>query len=92
MHLQSNIIIWTLNMTLLTLISWYTQRFRRGYIYNKINYLTFDFKVKVTQNVAQYPKLHVAYALAKFEAATSNGLKDTITRNVTDVGGAVAQW
>ena len=29
--------------------------------------------VKVTQNVAQYPKLHVTYAPAKFNAATSHG-------------------
>ena len=29
--------------------------------------------VKVTQNVAQYPRLHVTYAPAKFDAATSHG-------------------
>ena len=28
--------------------------------------------VKVTQNFAQYPKLHVAYAEAKFDIATSH--------------------
>ena len=32
----------------------------------------------------QYPVHHVPYAPAKFEDATSNGLEDTITRNVTD--------
>ena len=29
--------------------------------------------VKVTQNVAQYPRLHVTCAPAKFDVATSNG-------------------
>ena len=29
--------------------------------------------VKVTQNVALYPQLHVTYAPAKFDAATSHG-------------------
>ena len=29
--------------------------------------------VKVTQNVAQYPRLHVTYAPAKFDIATSHG-------------------
>ena len=35
-----------------------------------------DYKVKgvkVTQNVAQYPRLHVNYAPAKFDVATSHG-------------------
>ena len=36
--------------------------------------MTFDFGVKVTQNVAQYPLHHVTYAAPKFEVATSNGL------------------
>ena len=39
-----------------------------------------DPKVKVTQDVAQYPIHHVTYAHAKFEVATSNGLGDTFTR------------
>ena len=63
----------------------------RRCIYKKIHYLTFDLdlwvkaKVKVTQNVTQYPLHHVIYAPTKFEVATSNGLgEDTITRNVTD--------
>ena len=30
-------------------------------------------EVKVTQNVAQYPRLHVPYAPAKFDGATSHG-------------------
>ena len=30
-------------------------------------------EVKVTQNVAQYPPLHVPYAPAKFDGATSHG-------------------
>ena len=29
--------------------------------------------VKVTQNVAQYPRHHVTYAPAKFDVATSHG-------------------
>ena len=59
----------------------------RRCIYKKIHYLTFDLDlgVKVTLNVAQYPRHHVIYASTKFEVATSNGLGgDTITRNVTD--------
>ena len=34
--------------------------------------------------VAQYPLDHVAYPGTKFETATSNGLGDTFTGNVTD--------
>ena len=37
-----------------------------------IFYLTLG---KVTQNAAQYPPHHVIYAPAKFEVATSNGLR-----------------
>ena len=37
--------------------------------------------VKVTQNVAQYPRLYVTYAPAKFDVATSHGLgEDAFTR------------
>ena len=32
-----------------------------------------DHGVKVTPNVAQYPRHHVAYAPAKFDIATSHG-------------------
>ena len=32
-----------------------------------------DPKVKVTQDVAQYPRQHVTYAPAKFNVATSHG-------------------
>ena len=39
-----------------------------------------DSKVKVTQNVAQYPLHHVTYAVTKFEVAKSNGLGDVFTR------------
>ena len=40
---------------------------------------------KVTQYVAKYPPHHMTYAPAKFEVATSNGLReDTITINMTD--------
>ena len=43
----------------------------------KIHYLTLTSRsgkgVKVTQNVAQYPQLHVTYAPAKFDVATSYG-------------------
>ena len=38
-------------------------------------------RVKVTQNVAQYPLHHVTYSATKFEVAASNHLGgDTITR------------
>ena len=44
----------------------------------KIHYWTFA-KVKVTQNVAQYPLHHVTY----FEVATSNGFGgDPFTKNL----------
>ena len=37
--------------------------------------------VKVTQNVAQYPRYHMTYAPAKFEVATSHGYgEDAFTR------------
>ena len=40
-----------------------------------------DLRVKVTQNVAQYPLHHVRYSATKFEVATSNRLGgDTFTR------------
>ena len=40
-----------------------------------------DFGVKVTQNVAQYPRHHVTYALPKFDIATSHGKgEDAFTR------------
>ena len=50
--------------------------FRRRCIFNKIIYLIFDldFRVKVPQNVAQYPLHHVTYAPAKFEVAMCNVL------------------
>ena len=54
---------------------------RRRCIYKKIQYLTFDLGVKVTQNVAQYPLHHVTYSATKFGVATSNRLGgDTFTR------------
>ena len=41
-----------------------------------------DPKFKVTQNVVQYPLHYMTYALAKFEAKTSNSLGgDVFTRN-----------
>ena len=40
-----------------------------------------DFGVKVTQNVAQYPRHPVTYAPTKFDIATSHGKgEDTFTR------------
>ena len=40
-----------------------------------------DLGVKVTQNVAQYPRHHVTYAPAKFDIATSHGGgEDAFTR------------
>ena len=57
----------------------------RRYIYKKIQYLTFDLDLEVTQNVDQCPLHHVTYAATKFEVATSNRLGgDAFTRNMTD--------
>ena len=43
--------------------------------------MTFDHRVKFTQNVAQYPPHHVTYSATKFEVATSKGYGgDTFTR------------
>ena len=43
--------------------------------------MTLDLQVKVTQNVTQYPLLHVAYLGTKFEVATSNRSEgDVFTR------------
>ena len=33
----------------------------------------FDLGVKVTRNIAHYPRHHVTYAAAKFDVATSHG-------------------
>ena len=38
----------------------------------KIQFLTFDLGVRVTENVSQYPLYHVTYSDTKLEAATSN--------------------
>ena len=49
----------------------------------KIHYLIFDldFEVKVTKNVAQYPRHHVTYSATKFEVAMLKGLgEDAFTR------------
>ena len=45
-------------------------------------FFTFDLylRVKVTQNVTQYPLNHVTYAHANFEVATSNRLGAAFTR------------
>ena len=66
--------------------SYYVKSFRRRSIYKKIQYLTFDLDlgVKVTWNVGQYPLHHVTFSATKFEVASSYGLGDTFTRNVTD--------
>ena len=61
--------------------SYYVKSFRRRCIYKKIQYLTFDLGLKVTQNVAQYPLHHVTYPASKSEVARSNRLGgDTFTR------------
>ena len=44
--------------------------------YQEITLFDLDPKVKgvkVTQNVAQYPRLHVTYGLAKFDVAKFHG-------------------
>ena len=44
-------------------------------------FFNLDIRVKVTQNVVQYPLHHVTYSPAKFEVATSNSLGgDAFTR------------
>ena len=43
--------------------------------HRKYTLFTFDFGIKVAQNVVQYHLHHVTYALAKFEVAMSNGLQ-----------------
>ena len=48
------------------------RRFRRTFTI-KIHYLTSDFGVKVTQNVAQYLLHYVSFAPVKFEVAKFNG-------------------
>ena len=41
-----------------------------------------DLQVKVTQNIAQYPRHHVTYSATKFEVSTSKGLGgDAFTKN-----------
>ena len=35
----------------------------------------FDFGVKVTQNITQYPLFYVTYSATKFEISMSNGLQ-----------------
>ena len=73
-------IMWPFQLQSLKLLR---QRFRRRFIYKKIQYLTFDHDlgVKITRNVAQYPLHHLTYSTTKFEVATSNGLGgDTFTR------------
>ena len=55
----------------------------------EIHYLTFDVdpdtKVKLTQNVAQFPLHHAIYTPAKFAVATFNGLGgDAFTRNLME--------
>ena len=64
--------------------SCYGQWLRRC-ITKKIHYLTLIPRlgkgVKVTQNVAQYPQLHVTYAPAKFDVATAyDSGEDAFTR------------
>ena len=61
--------------------SYYLKWLRRRCFYKRIHYLTFDLRVKVTQNVNQYPLHHVTYSATKFEVATSKGLGgDAFTR------------
>ena len=48
---------------------------------NSIFDFDLDLRVKVTQNVAQYPLHHVTFSATKFEVAKSNRLGgDTFTR------------
>ena len=56
-----------------------------------MHYLAFDVdpnpKVKVTQNVAQFPLPHVIYAPAKFAVATFNSLGGDAFRRILVEGG-----
>ena len=45
-----------------------------------MHYLTFDFDLRVTHNISQYPLHHVAFEPSKFALGTSKGLGDTFTR------------
>ena len=61
--------------------SCYVYPFRRRYIYKKIHFLTLDLRVKVTQNIAQYPLHYVTYSATKIVVAMSSRLGgDTFTR------------
>ena len=71
------------------ILSKYIQLIRRRCIYKKIHYLAFgldpDPKVKVTQNVSQFPLHYVISAHAKFAVAKSKCLGgDAFIRNVTE--------
>ena len=50
-------------------------------IYKKRHFLTFDFEVIETWNIAQYPLHHVTYTPAKFEVAMFNLLEDAFTKD-----------
>ena len=52
-----------------------------GDAFTRIHYLTFDFGVKVTGNVAQYPPQCATYSGTTFEVDFSNSLGgDVFTR------------
>ena len=52
---------------------------------NENTFFDLDQRVKVTQNIAQYPLHHVTYSSTKFKVSTTNGFGgDIFTRNVTD--------
>ena len=63
-------------------------------IYKKIHDLTFDVdpdgKIKVTQNVAQFPLHYVIYAPAKFAGATFNSLGESIYKTLVE--GRTDRW
>ena len=46
---------------------------KAGFHRSRLTLFDLDPKVKVTQNVAQYPRLYVTYAPAKCDVATSHG-------------------
>ena len=60
-------------------------------IYKKMQYLTFDLGVKVTQNVAQYPLYHVTFSATKFKVAMSRYIYKKIHYLTFDLGVKVTQ-
>ena len=75
--------------------SCYFQQFRRRFIFTtKIQYLTFDIALGVnfTRYVAQYLIYHVTYAPAKFDNATSKGLRGDALTSRYIIWPLISEW